>query len=276
MKLIGLMLVRNESWVLGCSISAALRWCDEVVVVDDDSHDLTASIATRERSHVTTIQRSGQHWDEMELRQKTLDIGRELGGTHFAIIDADEVLTANLVPHVRGWFAQLEPKQVLDVPMIACWKSLDQYAADIQSVVTLGFRDHPDLCWKPRGEEKYQHHARPPAGSDPQRITQECEGGVFHLQFANWDRFIWKHRHYMMSEKVRWNYPDAEINSKYHWFESKGSIIMPVPSEWWDGHLRELILNVGAPGWYEHEVYKMIAQQKEGTFSKLDLFGMKL
>jgi hypothetical protein len=33
MKLIGLMPVRGEDWILGLSARAALMWCDELVIL---------------------------------------------------------------------------------------------------------------------------------------------------------------------------------------------------------------------------------------------------
>jgi hypothetical protein len=100
------------------------------------------------------------------------------------------------------------------------------------------------------------------------------EGGVFHLQFADWDRLLWKHRHYMLSEKVRWGYRDADINAKYHWFLSRGNLLSAVPSGWWDGWLREEIRLGDEPAYAEssEELYR---SKPAGTFDGLDLFGWR-
>src|SRR3990167_2593871 len=47
MKLIGLMLARNEDWVIGCSLRAALRWCDAVVVALHACIDETQRIVSQ-------------------------------------------------------------------------------------------------------------------------------------------------------------------------------------------------------------------------------------
>ena len=50
----------------------------------------------------------------MDVRQEMLDRGRRLGGTHFIIVDADEVPTGNLFAELRtfaikyGAYAALE------------------------------------------------------------------------------------------------------------------------------------------------------------------------
>jgi len=270
------MLVRNESWVLRATIQAALKWVDGLVVVDDDSSDETAGIVKSFNAKIKYWRavRTGEHWSEMRLRQLTLDMGRDMGGTHFAIIDADEILTANLIFRVRSLFAELKPGQILDFPMVACWKSLDKYATDIQSVVTLGFMDAPNLCWEPRGTEKYEYHNRPPKGSLQDRLNPPVEGGVFHLQFAAWSRFIWKHRNYMMSEKVRWGYPDNDINQKYHWFEDRGKTLSDAPDAWWLGHDKSAI-KLDGDSWYVQEVHRLAHAHGKEMFAGLDLFGWK-
>ncbi|HXO41397.1 MAG TPA: glycosyltransferase, partial [Thermoanaerobaculia bacterium] len=56
MKLVGMMPVRNEDWVLGLSLRAALLFLDEVVVLDHGSSDgtpeLLASIAAEHPGRV--------------------------------------------------------------------------------------------------------------------------------------------------------------------------------------------------------------------------------
>lgn len=273
------MLVRNEGWILRATIDAALKWCDGLAIVDDDSSDDTAKICESfgdtSKKHIEYFRavRTGEHWLEMRLRQHTLDMGREMGGTHFAIIDADEILTANLVPTIRNLFDSLQPGQVLDLPMVCCWKSFDKYAIDIQSIVTLGFVDAPNLCWETRGEEKYEYHNRPPKGFT-ERLNPPVEGGVFHLQFASWSRLVWKHRNYMLSEKVRWNYTDAEINSKYHWFEDRGNVLADVPDSWWGNHNKSAI-NLEADSWFIEEVHRLAHKHGKEIFAGLDLFGWK-
>lgn len=281
MKLIGLMLARNEEWVIGCSLRAALKWCDAVVVIDHASTDNTGKIILD-----VAFQSDGrvilhhwpatEHWEEMYVRQKSLEIGRLAGGTHFAIVDCDEVLTANNLPVVRTWFEGLKDGEVLDVPMIAPWKSLDLYSFHTQGIITLGWKDMPGMGWAPRGEERYHYHNRPPHGLTA-RVAAPIsagDGGVFHLQWASNSRVTWKHRHYMMSERMRWGYPVEEINTKYHWWNQPphGSLLLSVPGQWWDGYDKDAI-NLECTSWYEAECLKIIENYGAKGFAGLDLFG---
>ena len=105
MKLVALMPVRNEEWILRLSAAVALSWCDHIVFLDHASDDETGSIllslAAARPGQVTILLDPDPTWKEMEHRQALLDAGREVGGTHFALVDADEIITANLRPHIR-------------------------------------------------------------------------------------------------------------------------------------------------------------------------------
>lgn len=274
------MLARNEDWVIGCSLRAALQWCDSVVVIDHASTDTTGKIILDiafEYDGRVILHKwpETEHWEEMYVRQKSLEIGRIAGGTHFAIIDCDEILTANNLQYIRQWFSNLEDGEVLDIPMIAPWKSLDAHSAHTTGIITVGWKDMPGMGWAPRGEEKYHYHNRPPHGLTSRSMAfATTGGGVFHLQWASEQRVTWKHRHYMMSERIRWGYPVQDINEKYHWWNRPphGSLIEAVPAAWWAGYEKRLI-NLTAPSWYEGECRRFVHKYGAEAFSGLDLFG---
>lgn len=278
MKLVGLMPARNEDWILRASMEAALRWVDHLVFLDHASTDEScpiASVLAVSTNRVTIIPwEDGEHWAEMDARQKSLDVARELGATHCAIIDADEILTHNNLAWVRGWFEGLQPRECLDVPMIAPWGGLDAYSPQTSGVITLGFADAPDLCWKPSGKERYHHHQRPPHGSR-EHVRAKCAGGIFHLQFAARERMTWKHRHYLMTERICWPmYDVAGLNEKYHWWTRPphGENLRPIPAAWWGDYDRAAIVLDGE-SWYAAECRELARKHGSETFRGLNLFG---
>ena len=280
MNLIGLMLARNEAWVLRASIDAALRWTDKLVVLNHASTDSTRAIAATAANATGRVViedwTDGEFWSEMNARQRSLEIARAHGATHIAIIDADEILCHQNLDKVRPWFESLAPGQCLDVPMVAPWKSLDVYSPHTQAALTLGFRDAPHLAWKPRGAEQYHHHCRPPHGSG-EHIQRGSRGGAFHLQYAAWRRFNLKHTWYLMTERIRWpQYTVKELNEKYHWWERSphGTDLTAVPPEWWGDYKRGDIA-LESPSWHEVECRRLWEKHGEQAFAGLDLFGWR-
>lgn len=285
MRLIGLMLARNEEWVIEFSLKAALQWVDHMVVLEHSSTDRTPEIiekiSAENPRRVSLFRETTTVWDEMVHRHRTLEEGRKLGGTHFAIIDADEVLTGNLVFSVREWIEKLEPAQLLEVPLIPCWRSLAKYRNDksvwSRSSLTLAVRDAPEIGWKPSGDG-YQHHNRAPYGTrwtvlNP--FEDKKAGGVMHLQFANWRRLRAKHYWYRMMETIRWpgRRTPQELNKAYNEALDESEIFLSnCPSEWWDfyGELPKLV-QLDGPTWYEGEIKALWEEHGPEVFHGLEL-----
>lgn len=308
MRLIGLMVVRNEEWVLPCSLRAAMSWCDELVVVDHASTDGTVeaiSHVTGENPHRIHYSRwtpmvkkesksrfdgtpitievldeaNESRWDEMEMRQHSLALGRKFGGTHFAIIDADEVLTSNLVDQVRPWFNKLRDDALLELPMLAM-RTLDEYQDDdsvwSKAFITLGFKDNPTLTWKV-AIDGYEHHNRPPYAphwTSSRPFTEKNKGGVMHLQFANRRRLLAKHVLYRMADYVRWPERDTKsaLNAKYDQALKSPDRVTKAPPGLWELHAKSAINLNGVP-WQEWEIKRLIGVHGREKFSGLDLKG---
>src|SRR5579872_5017219 len=125
MKLACLMPVRTEDWCLGLTARAALMWCDELIALahacTDNSVAILQEIA-RETGKVRIMEQPDPLWTEMAHRQALLTIARQYGATHIATVDADEVLSGNLIASIRGIFQSAPPKLTLQVPWI-CLRS---------------------------------------------------------------------------------------------------------------------------------------------------------
>jgi glycosyltransferase involved in cell wall biosynthesis len=286
-KLVALTICRNEDWILEFCLRSALTWADEVVVIDDGSEDDTKRIVGklqaeyRGRIHATRREH-GEHWDEMAVRQQSLAIGRERGGTHFAIVDADEALTANTAKVVGGYFEKLESTQLLETPMLAM-RTLKHYQDDASvwsgAWLTIGFKDAPWLSWQP-AVDGYQHHHRPPFGaaraSAVRLHTSKAQGGAFHFQFANRRRLLAKHVLYRMVDHLRWPGRETvkDLNWKYDQALQNPARCSSVPVAWYEGLDPALILLDGEP-WHEQEARRLLALHGSDAFKGLDLKGVQ-
>lgn len=289
-KLTAIMLARNEEWILGCSLRVALRWCDEVVILDHGSTDATPDIITdMARAHpgrVHTIRvRATDGWHEQTHRQMAYATAVAHGGTHFAIIDADEVPTGNLL--AGGGLAlrdlisdgKLSDGQMVALREFCLWESLDAWRTDGAFApercrqIVLGFPHAPNLHWQPR-EDGYHLHARYPMGHHG--IWNPCPswigGGIMHLQFADMRRHRAKNWWYRMVERIQ--HPGKrtpqETNEMYGWcFEGTPETR---PAEYttpegarsfWDGIPERRYITLGAKPWHEDEIERLLA--KHGT-----------
>ena len=122
MKLIAGMLARNEQHVLGLSARAALMWCDELVIFNhasqDDTDKIAHNVAQEHPGRVTILCEQDPVWREMSYRQRMLEAARISGATHYTTVDADEVLTANLLPSIRLLIADVPYGRVFQPPWV--------------------------------------------------------------------------------------------------------------------------------------------------------------
>ena len=97
-KVVGLLPARNESAIIEQCLHALSLYTDAIVYLDDASDDnsvaIVKSVATKYKME-KIIRKKVWKRDEPGDRNALLKAGREIGGTHFIVIDADEILTAN-------------------------------------------------------------------------------------------------------------------------------------------------------------------------------------
>ena len=288
MKLVAIMPVRNESWVLGLSARAALMWCDELVILDHASTDATPRIITdlfiEYPGRVFRFAEADPVWTEMAHRQLLLDMARASGGTHVAIVDADEVLTGNLLPSIRAWVERVPMGEILQVPWVCLRGGIDRYHSHgvwSQQDVSLAFRDEPRCPWTARNG--YDFHQRAPMGRPEiahRPIRGVSKGGLMHLQFVNSNRLRWKQLLYCLTERLRW--PDrkkpVELAKEYGLavYGAGDLRTAETPKEWWEPYAGLMqYIQVDAPAWQETECRRIIAERPE-LLSGLDTFGVQL
>jgi hypothetical protein len=289
-KVVALTATRNEDWVLGLSLRVSLSYCDAVVITDHGSTDRTAQIIDEAQAEfpdrrISVRRAFDKEWMEMDIRQEMLDRGRQLGGTHFVIVDADEVPTGNLLASMRELALKPARGCFVSLPMIATYHSAGVFRWDgawgDASRIPWAFCDSAALRWKT--SDPYQLHRRTPfkAADDGLVFAGRDFGGLFHLQFVNKVRLQSKAVWYKMTETLR--YPGKrspkDLNQIYDWTlrEDGQAQLYDVPTSWWapyadKGWLRHFVPD--ADSWQLHEARKLAAEHGLAVFSGLDLHGI--
>ncbi len=271
MKLVGIMPVRNEGWILSLSVPALLEWVDELVILDHASFDGAVG-GFGERVHV--LHENDQTWFEMSHRQRLLEKARELDATHIAIVDADEALSACCAHSIRTGIKDLKPGEVLQPAWTHLWRGVDKYRIDgrwAAQRASMAFRDAPDLCWHTR--DGYDHHHREPFNATGFRFGG---GRLLHFQHASWRRLLAKQCWYKMTERVRWPNREmaASVDQKYHkTVDEVGIQRAPVPLQWVDGYDLSQVDLTAAP-WQEAACREMLAAYGEEPFIGIHRYGV--
>jgi hypothetical protein len=288
MKLVALMPVRNEDWVLGLSARVALMWCDHLVILDHASTDRTQEIlrdlCTEHPGRLTCLRNSEGLWDEMAHRQTMLEAARAENATHIAIVDADEILTANLVPGVRLTVANLGRGSILELPGYNLRGSMTRYHANgIWGArwFSVAFPDDLRLYWS---GDRFHHRAPMGLSLHVWRAVGQGQGGVMHLWGLDERRLIAKHAAYKMIEALRWpNKPRSEIDRMYSlaFDPSKDTRFdqtwkfADTPATWWAGYGPILHhLRADAEPWQEQMCRELLGLHGAQAFAGLDLFGV--
>ncbi|MDX2114043.1 MAG: glycosyltransferase family 2 protein [Planctomycetota bacterium] len=291
LRIVAAMPARNEAWIIGLSLSAALMWCDEAVVYDHGSTDETAAIvrdvAARHPGRVRLIEGREREWSEMTIRGILLEACRGRGATHVALIDADEILTADLVPTARELMRRGCVRGYgLRLPMISPWGGVERVRTDgaFGAMLWAGFAAEGDVAYRPP-RDGYELHGRVPTGLLPLELRPEGGGGVLHMQFCAHERLVAKAVWYKLNEVLR--YPGRatarQLNEQYDWALGSGAgagaqaaRVVPMRQEWW-GAYRELAgryLDLTARPWQADEVRRLVDEHGAARFAGIDFHGL--
>ncbi len=285
-------------------------WVDELVVLlhacTDRSADIVAEIQAENPGRVVVRTHRHEAWTEMAHRQQVLEIARGAGATHIAIIDADEILTGNLIfqgtkpegTPLSGWDYAIGtgPGRILQLPLYNLRSThnvltdtrvsgLDQYHSNGiwgNRIVSVAFADEPCLGW--RGDK---FHSREPEcilrpskeTLKPYRPIQQGQGGVLHLWGSSERRLIAKHALYKITERLRFPAKPISVIDDLYSLAIKPRepwTFANFPESWWVPY-RDLMskhLHLDAEPWQETEVRRLIAEHGREKFAGLDLFGV--
>jgi len=274
MRVVGLMPVRNESWVLRHSLRCLSGFCDVVLVSDQRSDDDSRAIC-REFPRVVLLESSESRVCEA-ARWQLLDAARSYdGGNLLWWSDADELVSPRLA---RAWIeaqsGRLAQGTAIDCLFYHLWGRADRYRNDRSM-----YRPHwHSLACVDARRMDYDgsltlplHEPRVAAGAS---ASSRAEGvPVFHLQWLLRERNQMKQAWYRCRELMEGQKCAAEINRRYSIsLPAPRARTSPVPREWIEDVTFPDRAADREPSWQERDVLAWFDTYGAERFEPLELW----
>jgi hypothetical protein len=252
-------------------------------VLDDGSTDSTSSILENLKTElpiVEIIQNEISEWEtgrESNNLQKLLEAGRRAGGTHFILMDADEIISANALKDnlLRKIILSLKPGDVIALEWIPLWRSPFYYRVDDNCYV----KGDKHIIFCDTGSASYTtsyiHGARLPSDLRG-KLIKLSQFVLLHFQFVNWNNLLEKQAWYRCLEHVKKIQSPVAINNRYRRSkDEKGIQLRPVRPEWFAEYenFDYEIYNLPVK-WRKQQVLKWFAHYGIEYFKGLDIWDV--
>ena len=282
-KIVALIPVKNESRHIAFCLQAVAKFADAICVSDEASDDNTVQIIESLAAECRVeriIKKQAWNFNETQRRQPLLDAGREIGGTHFIVFDADEAFTSNLATndYLRNEILKLKPGEQLELVSIQLWRSVKQFRYDT-SVWTNHYKAFifadERKCYY---HEQIFHLERVPSNINGKSYRIEgYKYGVLHFSFVNWANLLTKQAWYRCLERIMHPQKSVhEINALYGTTKDETNIELKKSlPEWFSSYecFEEAIYD--APDqWREKQVLEWFEHYGREHFAELDIWDI--
>jgi hypothetical protein len=275
-RIIALLPVRNEAWVLAQSLACLAGFCDAVLVSDEGSEDASRDVCGR-FPNVVLLQSRDRRICE-QARWALLDAARGYDGNNLIwCTDADELLSARLARRVLVESAdRLVPGTAIQCPFYHLWDGIDRYRDDYSlyrpQQKLLAFVDDRRSDYD-RSPALPLHQLRVPAGPESPIVHSDIP--VFHLQWLLTNRNQMKQAWYRCREWMNGGRTAADINAQY------AITLLParvktthVPPAWVEGVTFPDLAIDREPCWQERDVLAWLEQRGPGFFEPLEIWHL--
>jgi glycosyltransferase involved in cell wall biosynthesis len=275
MKIIALLPVKNEEWILETCLRSLKELSDEIIIFDDGSTDNSKKIMKRQGAVIVVQPNVRSDYVDMSFKRRILlEEGRRRGGTHFIWLDADEAFAGKFLKNGREIISRLKPGEKLMLKWITLWKSVNEYRIDgLFRDLYKDFivADSPELNF----EKKFLSEGRTPGKNNYNIRLDERDGVVLHFQFVNWERNQLKQAWYRCIELLQGNKDPRRINNTYRFTLDSKCRTAPVDKEWISNLALQEKNNTLPLNWHETEVLKMFEQYGIERFESLEIWHIK-
>ena len=275
MKIIALMPVRNEAWVLPHSLACLSAFCDIILVNDQSSEDESREICRR-FPKVVVLESSAQLVCE-QARWQLLDAAREYDGCNVLwCTDADELMSPVLATRfVDAHRADLKPGMVVECLYYHLWHSADRYRSNGRKYAPywkeIGLRDDRHMDFN-RMRRLPLHEPRVPleGAAGALRATNLP---VLHLQWLLAERNQMKQAWYRCRELLDASKTAAAINDLYSGtLPDPGVRTETVPAAWVEGVTFPDLAVDHVPSWQERDIRGWFDTNTPGFFEPLEIW----
>jgi hypothetical protein len=275
MKIIGLMPVRNEEWVLSHSLASLSSFCDVILVNDQSSEDASREICRRFPKVVLLESEEARVCEQ--ARWELLDAARGYDGHNLLIcIDADELLAPRLMERFfENHRGDLRPGTVLECMFYQLWGDAAHYRNDYTMYrphwKQMAFVDDRRVDYD-RSERLPLHQPRV-AVMDDAVVLRAPELPFLHLQWLIVNRNQMKQAWYRCRELLDGVKSAAEINRRYSIALPTPRVkVSPVPPEWIeDLTFPDLAIDLEA-SWQERDILGWFEEYGPAHFERLEIW----
>lgn len=259
MKIIALMPVRNEAWVLPHSLACLSAFCDVVLVNDQNSEDGSREICRR-FPKVVLIESSERLVCE-EARWQLLDAARDYDGCNLLwCTDADELLSPRLATQFfESRRDELTPGTVVESLYYHLWNRADRYRTSGYPYAPywkqLGLVDDRHMDYS-RANRLPLHEPRVPLDGAV-GVLRATDLPVLHLQWLLSERNQMKQAWYRCREWLDGAKTAAAINAFY-------AVALPDP---------RIQTDVLPPAWVQDVTFPDLAVDREQSWQERDVLG---
>lgn len=280
MKIIALVPVRNEAWVLEHSLACWSGFCDAVIVADQRSNDASREICRRFPKAVLLEAAETQAVDRLpqQARWRLLDAARQFDGNNLLwCTDADELTPPALAKaYLERHADELTPRRVVECRFYNMWNGVTSYRQDLSVYgprwKPMAFVDDRIVDYPRSPDLRPLHEPRMPVETDASALKAEGVP-VLHLQFAMWNRNQVKQAWYRCIEWLDRRASAAQINDFY-------SITLPswyvhterVPAGWLGGVTLPPASIDLEPWWHEAEILAWFDRHGVEFFEPLEIW----
>lgn len=274
MKIIALLPVKNESWVLPTYISSMKKIADEIIALDDDSEDNSVQILRDNNIQVLASLNNDKIINMSQKRMILLDEGRKRGGTHFIWLDADESFDTNFLKYGKKIIEDLLPGQKIKMRWITLWKSINKERVD--GVWSRNFKD-VIVCDKSdyNFEDKNLSEGRTQGPNQNYIELDDNVGVILHFQFIDFEVAQIKQAWYRCIEFIQNKINPRFINNIYSITEDSNRIkLVDIKKDWFENIIIPKI-SINRYAIYLNQIFKMFDKYGVQYFESLDVWYIK-